>query len=81
MRRTFPSLYKSAIDIEPCSHGMEKPPTDGGNDFFTLAAVVLRPKSVGSVTLTSSDVFDAPLIDPNYLSDTLDRKVRTRAGS
>lgn len=53
---------------------MEKAPNPNA-DYFTLAPVVLRPKSVGSVTIASSSMFDAPLIDPNYLSHELDRKV------
>lgn len=38
----------------------------------------LRPKSRGSVGLNSSNPFDAPLIDPNYLADPddVDRTVR-----
>ncbi len=30
--------------------------------------MVVRPKSVGTVTLKSADPLDHPLIDPNYLS-------------
>ena len=36
---------------------------------FVLVPTVLYPKSVGSVTLTSGSVFDAPTIDPNFLTD------------
>ena len=35
---------------------------------------VLRPKSKGTVKLASSDPLDAPLIDPNFLSDEADIK-------
>ena len=36
---------------------------------FSLHACVLRPESRGTVRLASPDADDAPLIDPNFLSD------------
>jgi choline dehydrogenase-like flavoprotein len=36
---------------------------------FSCHVCVLRPKSRGTVKLASASVFDAPLIDPNYLND------------
>ncbi|KAL8284018.1 hypothetical protein RQP46_005131 [Phenoliferia psychrophenolica] len=72
---TAPDLEIICAPLWYQSHGLKKPPTTGGNDFFTLGSIVLRPKSVGTVTLASSDMFDAPVIDPNYLSHELDRKV------
>ncbi|KAL5366566.1 hypothetical protein BJX96DRAFT_182777 [Aspergillus floccosus] len=48
-------------------HGEEKG-IDNSN-VFTLIPIGLRPQSHGTVTLQSRDVFDAPIIDPNYLSD------------
>jgi choline dehydrogenase len=43
-----------------------KQPTEHG---LTLAVVLLRPKSAGSVTLRSADPRDPPAIDPCYLTD------------
>jgi choline dehydrogenase len=43
-----------------------KQPTEHG---LTLAVVLLRPKSRGTVLLRSSDPADAPAIDPRYLTD------------
>lgn len=43
-----------------------KQPTEHG---LTLAVVLLRPKSVGSVTLRSADPCVPPAIDPRYLTD------------
>ncbi|XP_066974360.1 glucose dehydrogenase [FAD, quinone]-like [Macrobrachium rosenbergii] len=40
-----------------------------GEDGFTLLINLLRPKSVGSVTLRSSNPDDLPVIDPQYLSN------------
>jgi choline dehydrogenase-like flavoprotein len=42
---------------------------------FSCAVCVLRPKSVGSVFLESSDPMAAPGIDPNVLSDPEDLRV------
>jgi choline dehydrogenase len=41
-------------------------PTDHG---FTLAVVLLQPRSVGTVTLRSADPAEPPAIDPRYLTD------------
>lgn len=41
---------------------------------FTINSTFLRPRSVGSVTLSSADPRAEPLIDPNYHSDPHDRR-------
>jgi choline dehydrogenase-like flavoprotein len=43
------------------------------NAGVTLNSAFLRPRSRGTVTLQSANPADAPLIDPNYLSDAYDR--------
>lgn len=40
----------------------------------TLSVCQLRPRSRGTVRITSSDPRQAPAIQPNYLSDELDRR-------
>lgn len=42
---------------------------------FSLAPMVMRPKSRGFVKLRSSNPDDAPLIDPRYYSHPDDLKV------
>ena len=39
---------------------------------MTLLMINLHPKSRGSVTLTSSDPFEHPVIDPAYLENEED---------
>ncbi|MEI8029407.1 MAG: GMC family oxidoreductase N-terminal domain-containing protein [Comamonadaceae bacterium] len=39
---------------------------------YTLHVTLMRPKSRGSVTLQSANAKDAPLIDPNFLSESAD---------
>ena len=51
-----------------------KQPTEHG---FTLAVVLLRPKSVGSVNLRSADPRVPPAIDPRYLTDPSGQDVAT----
>jgi choline dehydrogenase-like flavoprotein len=45
---------------------------------ITLNSCYLRPRSRGTVRLQSDDPAEAPLIDPNYLSDPLDREMSIR---
>jgi choline dehydrogenase len=40
---------------------------------FCLQVVLLRPKSVGYITINSSNPFDPPVIQPNYLKEEVDR--------
>jgi choline dehydrogenase len=51
-------------------HGFTKVEGHG----FTLAPVLLTPRSRGKITLRSSDPLLPPQIDPNYLADEADRK-------
>jgi choline dehydrogenase-like flavoprotein len=50
-------------------HGVVSMPQGG----ITLNSCHLRPRSRGSVRLQSADPAKAPLIDPNYLADPIDR--------
>ena len=45
------------------------------NAGVTLNSAYLRPRSRGQVTLASANPNDAPLIDPNYFSDSHDIKM------
>jgi choline dehydrogenase len=44
----------------------------------TLNSAYLRPRSRGTVRLASADPMAAPLIDPNYWADPLDREMSIR---
>jgi choline dehydrogenase len=52
-----PVLYLNQGLTQPTEHG------------FTLGAVLLRPRSAGSIRLQSADPRRPPRIDPRYLSD------------
>ncbi|KAK3103538.1 hypothetical protein FSP39_019981 [Pinctada imbricata] len=39
---------------------------------FLISPILLRPKSHGTVTLQSTDPFDPPIIDPQYLTEKAD---------
>jgi choline dehydrogenase len=51
-----------------------KQPTEHG---LTLAAVLLKPRSSGTVTLRSPDPLEPPAIDPGYLTDPGGEDLRT----
>ncbi len=55
-------------------HGVVAMPQGG----ITLNSCYLRPRSRGSVRLQSADPAQMPLIDPNYLSDPVDREMSIR---
>ena len=52
--------------------GIEKGIVKINGAGLTLNSAVMNPRSRGSVRLRSSDLHDAPLIDPNYWSDSRD---------
>lgn len=54
--------FHSAVMTNAALGGADKQPG------FSLATVVLQPKSRGQVTLRNADPRSAPLIDPNYLA-------------
>ena len=41
-------------------------------DVWTVLPMLLRPKSVGVIKLRSKDIYEYPLIYPNYLTHPLD---------
>ena len=45
-----------------------------GKDGFTIAFVLVRPKSVGEVKLQDKNPFSPPVIDPHYLEHPEDVK-------
>lgn len=78
--RTDPALDKPDVQwhfmvAQGDDHGRKRHWGQG----YALHACVLRPRSRGSVTLASVRAEDAPLIDPNYLSDPHDLPVMIQA--
>ncbi|KAM3512731.1 hypothetical protein MY11210_003605 [Beauveria gryllotalpidicola] len=55
-------------------HGEESAPE--GTGVFSVGPCLLRPQSVGTVTLKSTDPFDHPIIDPKYFSDEGDNDIK-----
>ncbi|PVI07227.1 GMC oxidoreductase [Periconia macrospinosa] len=46
-----------------------------GYQYATILAALVTPQSRGSVTISSADTADLPLIDPNWLTDPTDQSV------
>ena len=75
--KSDPSLERADLQFH-FSPGSYKEGVAGLLDDFpgmTLGFYQLRPKSVGNVRLKSASAFDAPLIQPNYMTDDADRQV------
>ena len=68
---TFPADWP---EVEMVIGALAVPGTPGHN-YAILFADLGAPLSRGSVTLTSSDVSDLPIVNPNYLSSTTDQEV------
>ena len=60
-----PNLELLFAPVPFIDHGLTRPTEHG----LSIGVVLLRPRSAGSITLKSATPFDAPLIDPQYLSD------------
>jgi len=63
--RAAPDLELLFCNVWYLDEGLTPPDEHG----FTLAPILLQPKSVGQVTLGSANPTDPPRIDPHYLSD------------
>lgn len=62
-----PDLQFHNAPVYLLEHGINEPPNPDAM-YMTLIATQIRPESTGEVRLASSDPFDDPVIDPNYLS-------------
>ncbi|ANP47653.1 choline dehydrogenase [Candidatus Viadribacter manganicus] len=65
-----PDIQIHLVNAQMRDHARVKP----DRDAFTLHACQLRPESKGTVTLTSTNPFDTPAIDPRYLAEENDRR-------
>ena len=63
-----PDVQIHLVNAIMIDHGRQKLEKDG----YTIHACQLRPQSKGHIGLKSSDPFDHPLIDPNYLAEEED---------
>ncbi|CAE7109818.1 unnamed protein product [Rhizoctonia solani] len=67
-----PHLEIACAALTFAEHGFRTAPP--GEKAFTMAPVLLRPKSAGYVTITSGNVWDNAVIEPNYFADLNDVK-------
>ena len=67
-----PDLQYHFAPVYFMEHGLANPEEGMG---FSIGATQLRPESRGRITLASSDPFDHPDIDPNYLTEEKDMEV------
>ena len=63
---TAPDMEMIFLPVAFLGEGQGIPTTDAA----TLATVLLCPKSSGSVTISSPDPTELPVVNPNYLSDS-----------
>ncbi|MGA9402738.1 MAG: GMC family oxidoreductase N-terminal domain-containing protein [Haladaptatus sp.] len=67
-----PDLQYHFAPVYFMQHGLANPEEGVG---FSIGATQLRPESRGEITLGSTDPFDHPVIDPNYLTEEKDMEV------
>lgn len=71
------SLHEDWPEIEIIGAGV--PDGTGGGTTGLLAAVLLRPFSLGSVTISSPSMLDKPVIDLGWLTDPADQELAVAA--
>ena len=76
------TLY-TGLEYPQCQTYFSVYPAESGEDtsgpsrpYVTSGGYICKSKSRGSVTLATSNPLDAPLIDPNYLSEPDDLRVQ-----
>ncbi|KAH7108489.1 alcohol oxidase [Auriculariales sp. MPI-PUGE-AT-0066] len=76
-----PDIELFASPIAWWNHGLptEQELPDSTHNLCSISSVLLRPTSLGDVTLRSADPFDQPIINPNYLSTQHDVAVLRRS--
>ncbi|KAF8751725.1 Gmc oxidoreductase [Rhizoctonia solani] len=67
-----PNLEMACAPLTFAEHGFKSAPP--GEKAFTMAPVLLRPKSSGFITISSGNVWDNAVIEPNYFADPNDIK-------
>ncbi|KAI0670235.1 GMC oxidoreductase [Trametes maxima] len=68
-----PDLEYMFVPLTVINHGLGFPPA--GTYGLTVGSLLLKPSSSGIVKLRSSDPYDHPLIDANYLADESDLNI------
>lgn len=58
--------------------GFPNPPNATGN-YITILAALVSPSSLGSVTISSTDINDQPVINVNYYDTTADQEIAVAA--
>ncbi|KAJ5249845.1 hypothetical protein N7489_000255 [Penicillium chrysogenum] len=71
---TGPDLELIGAPLAFIHHGEEA--AIDGSSVFSLIPIHLRPQSSGLITLQSKSSFDAPIINPKYLSDEEDNDLK-----
>ncbi|HJU68244.1 MAG TPA: GMC family oxidoreductase N-terminal domain-containing protein [Gemmatimonadaceae bacterium] len=67
-----PNLELLFAPVPFVDHGLTRPTEHG----LSIGVVLLQPRSAGSVALRTANPFDAPIIDPQYLSDSVGEDMR-----
>ncbi|KAI0651208.1 GMC oxidoreductase [Trametes meyenii] len=72
-----PDLEYMFVPLTVINHGLGFPPA--GTYGLTVGSLLLKPSSSGTVKLRSSDPYDHPFIDANYLADESDLNILIRS--
>ncbi|KAI0830232.1 GMC oxidoreductase [Trametes gibbosa] len=72
-----PDIEYMFVPLTVIDYGLGYPPS--GTYGITVGPLLLKPSSSGTVRLRTSDPYDHPLIDGNYLADESDLNILTKS--
>jgi len=76
--KSNPDVFGSDIEISFVRSALFVEGHNTPDHCFTIVPGIVRPQSRGSIVLKSSDPFEHPLIDPQYLSEEADVQALVR---
>ena len=76
IKKSYPDIKLQLVHLtEKTRFGIANDSKTDNFSGFSISCYQLFPKSYGTTHINSDNIFDDPVINPNYLSDNNDRKI------